>query len=244
MMRMPSAPSGQPDNPKPNKLEPMGISRKHLLFAGMAALVLGIAGPLVSQDPKDADKAKESAALKAIASSEGTFVGAKKCKMCHNKVGETFDKWEKGPHAGAFETLKSDKAKAIAKEKGLEDASKAPECLKCHVTAFSMLEDEEKVDKKFPMEMGVQCEACHGPGGDHAKARMKAKSKITDDVLPAGLDGEMTLPDLGLCLSCHNEESPTFKEFKYGERLKAIAHLHPLREKPRVEPPKKEKDAE
>jgi len=221
----------------------MGISRKHLLFAGFAALVLGSAGPLVSQDPKDAGANKESAALKAIDASAGKYVGSKKCKMCHNKVGETFDKWSKGPHAKAFETLKSDKAKEIAKEKGIEDATKAPECLKCHVTALAHLKDTKKVDKKFPMEMGVQCEACHGPGGDHQKARMKAKSKIKADELPAGLDGEMAMPDLGLCVSCHNEESPTYKEFKFGERLEAIAHMHPLREKPRVVPPKKKVEA-
>ena len=222
----------------------MGISRKHVLIAGFAALMLGVAGPLISQDPKDSADKKESAALKAIAASTGTYLGAAKCKMCHNKVGDTFDIWSKGKHAGAFATLKGDKAKEIAKERGIEDASKAPECLKCHTTALEFVEDAKRVDKKFDLEMGVQCETCHGPAGDHSKARMKAKSKITAEELPAGLDGEMTMPDLQLCLSCHNEESPTFKEFKFGERLEAIAHLHPLREKPRVAPPKKEKKAE
>mgnify|MGYP002725679329 CR=1 FL=1 len=222
----------------------MGISRKHLFLAGFAALVLGVAGPLTSQDPAEAKAKKESAAMKAIAGSAGKYVGASKCKMCHNKVGETYDIWSKGAHAGAFKTLQSDKAKEIAKEKGIEDASKAPECLKCHTTALDLVKDTKKVDKKFKLELGVQCESCHGPGGDHQKARMKAKSKIKADVLPAGIEGEMFMPDLELCLSCHNEESPTYKEFKFGERLKAIAHMHPLREKPRVAPPKKEKKAE
>ncbi len=30
-----------------------------------------------------------------------------------------------------------------------------------------------------------------------------------------------------LCLTCHNEESPTFKEFKFKERWEKIAHPIP-----------------
>ncbi|RMH02953.1 MAG: hypothetical protein D6702_07360 [Planctomycetota bacterium] len=220
----------------------MGVTRKHSLLAGFAGLAILAASPLLSQDPAAA-KPKESAALKAIAAQSGKYVGAKKCKMCHSKVGNTYGIWEKSKHAQAYKTLQGDEAKAIAKERGIEDPAKAPECLKCHVTAFAHLKDEKKVDKRFDITAGVQCETCHGPGGDHMKARMKAKSKLSADKLPEGLGGEMTLPDEQLCRSCHNEESPSYKEFKFAERLKAIAHLHPLRKEPRVAPPKKEAEA-
>ena len=52
-------------------------------------------------------------------------------------------------------------------------------------------------------------------------------------------EGEIVLADEGLCRSCHNENSPSYKEFKFGERLEKIRHLHPLRKAPRVTPPKK-----
>lgn len=225
----------------------MRITRKPLLFAGLAALVFGVAGPLSSQDPEETWKKQDSAALKAILASGSKYSGASKCKMCHNKaeIGDTYAIWEKSGHAKAFATLQSDKAKEIAKEKGIEDASKAPECLKCHVTAAAYMGDEEKVGAKFKFEEGVGCEVCHGPGLDHQKARLDAKSKPSADRLPEVPEGEIFIPDLALCSNCHNEESPTFKEFKPEERLKAIAHLHPLREKPRVAPPepkKKEKE--
>ena len=50
------------------------------------------------------------------------YIGAKKCKMCHNKLakGEQFKKWSEAPHSKAFATLQSDKAKEIAKEKALQ----------------------------------------------------------------------------------------------------------------------------
>jgi len=51
--------------------------------------------------------------------------------------------------------------------------------------------------------------------------------------------GELVVPDLALCSQCHNDESPTYVAFDPEKMLKAIAHLHPLREKPRVSPPKK-----
>ena len=38
------------------------------------------------------------------------------------------------------------------------------------------------------------------------------------------------VPDENLCETCHNEESPTFKGFKYEEALKQIAHPNPAAE--------------
>ncbi|MBT4360943.1 MAG: hypothetical protein HOD11_08240, partial [Candidatus Marinimicrobia bacterium] len=67
------------------------------------------------------------------------YIGSKKCKMCHSKaeVGSQYSIWEKGPHAGSLETLKTDAAKAIAKKMGLKTApEQTPECLTCHVTGW------------------------------------------------------------------------------------------------------------
>ncbi len=69
--------------------------------------------------------------------------------MCHKgtKKGNVFEKWEKGPHAKAFETLK---------KKGEE---KNPECLSCHVTGF--YESVYKVgDANASKFEGVQCGCC------------------------------------------------------------------------------------
>ena len=53
----------------------------------------------------------------------GLLVGAKKCKICHKKAeeGNQWQKWLDGPHAKAFATLGTDKAKAVAAELGIDD---------------------------------------------------------------------------------------------------------------------------
>ena len=56
------------------------------------------------------------------------YVGVKMCAICHKKddSGNQMGVWEKGPHAKAFETLGTDKAKEIAKKQGIDDPQKRP----------------------------------------------------------------------------------------------------------------------
>lgn len=171
------------------------------------------------------------------------YVGNAKCKMCHKKVevGEQYAKWEASPHAGAFETLKSEKSAQIAKNKGIEgEAWETPECLKCHTTGFGVggyeVKDEDfwnpepedktgvKAVKRMKGLQAVGCEACHGPG-----SKYKSK-KIMQAIFAGELDGTtvgLTKISEKTCTGCHNEESPTFKPFNYGERKVEIAHSIP-----------------
>ncbi len=83
--------------------------------------------------------------IAAVATADGpTYVGAKKCKMCH-KV--QYTSWESTHHAQATDAAK----------KGVEGRAYEAACLKCHAT---------NADENLP---GVQCEACHGPGSDYKK---------------------------------------------------------------------------
>lgn len=128
------------------------------------------------------------------------YITSKKCKMCHKgaKKGEVFEKWEKGPHAKAFESLKA---------KG-ED--KNPKCLECHTTGY---------DGKAFKEEGVGCEACHGPGSDYKKMSvMKDKKK--------SIEMGMIVPDEALCKKCHNEKSPTFKGFDFAKFSEKVSHKY------------------
>ena len=143
------------------------------------------------------------------------YVGAEKCKMCHNAPakGAQYTKWTESAHFKAFTVLGTEAAKTVAQAKGIADPQKAPECLKCHVTGGG-------ADAKVKMEEGVGCEACHGAGGDYWQmAVMKDKAKAT----AAG----MVLPDEATCKKCHNEESPTFKGFDFAAMHAKIAHKNP-----------------
>ena len=133
------------------------------------------------------------------------YIGAVKCKMCHNKPdkGEQYNKWLAGPHAKAMESLKGD------------DATN-PKCLKCHSTAA--------VGKKLNMGVktseGVSCESCHGPGSVYkSMSIMKDRAKSVANGL--------IIPSEKLCKTCHNSESPHYKGFNYAEYLKKIAHPNP-----------------
>ena len=160
------------------------------------------------------------------------YIGAGKCFMCHKKdaSGNQMQKWMDGPHAKAFATLGTDEAKAIAAEKGLGDPQTEDACLKCHVTAHG--KPAEAFDPKFKaadksdshLTDGVGCEACHGPGSEYKSNKvMKAITSGENDGATVGLLN----PDAALCMTCHNEESPTFKGFDFAEYSAKIAHPIP-----------------
>ena len=162
----------------------------------------------------------------AAMAAEAEYVGNKTCKMCHNKAskGKVWDAWKAMSHSKAFETLNSDAAKAIAKEKGLaKPPAEEAACLKCHVTAHGV--EAERLGKKHKVEDGVGCESCHGAGGKYWK------KKVMQD-REASIAAGMIVPDEKTCTACHNEESPSFKAFCYHERVEQIRHLNPL--KPRT----------
>jgi len=140
------------------------------------------------------------------------YVGTKKCKICHKseKSGNQWGKWSEGPHAKAFETLASEESKKIAEKMGIEDPQKSDKCLSCH--------------NGWDGEEAVGCEDCHGPGSEYKSM------KVMKGIFKGELKGE----DYGLvtiteetCKKCHNENSPTYKEFKFEEFLKQIAHPVP-----------------
>jgi nitrate reductase cytochrome c-type subunit len=155
---------------------------------------------------------------------ENKYVGSKFCAACHKsgKGGTSYAVWEKTAHANAFKMLQGEEAKKIGKEKGLKSAPhEAPECLKCHVTGGG---SAKNVEASFKKEEGIGCEACHGAASGfkmiHAKGD-KAKNKEAGMVIPA--------KDEKLCITCHNEESPTFKGFKFEESWAKIAHSKPAK---------------
>jgi hypothetical protein len=153
-----------------------------------------------------------------------SFVGVKTCGMCHkkDKDGNQLKVWEGTKHAKAYETLASDEAKKIAKEKGIDDPQKAEACLKCHASGYA---EGAMVGKKFSVEDGVQCETCHGAGSEYKSMKtMKDHAKA----VAAGMkDFSAEGAAEALCKTCHNEESPTFKGFNFAEKYKEISHMIP-----------------
>lgn len=157
----------------------------------------------------------------AVAMAGHEIVGAPKCKMCHKKAatGDQWGIWLKSGHAKAYETLATDEAKKIAADKGLGDPQKEDACLKCHTTTGFLGPDVAvAASNKYVISEGVGCEACHGAGSDYKK---KSVMKDSAKAKAAGLEMHKNADH---CTKCHNEESPTFKEFDFDKNWAKIEH--------------------
>jgi len=150
------------------------------------------------------------------------YIGAAKCKMCHNKPpkGEQYKKWMEGPHANAMKTLSTDKAKEIATAKGIADPTTDAACIKCHSTMGHI---DSKLTAGLKASEGVSCESCHGPGSMYKGTSVM---KNREQALQKG----MIDPTEELCKTCHNEESPTHVPFDYAARVAEISHDDPTTE--------------
>jgi predicted CXXCH cytochrome family protein len=117
----------------------------------------------------------------AFSEEPGTYVGAKKCSVCHSAINTT---WQETRHARAMESLKKSNQESL------------PNCVKCHVTGYER--DGGFIDNELTPEMaGVQCEVCHGPGGHHVKSPMDKKM--------------IKEPGEDLCRQCHTKgQDPGF----------------------------------
>ncbi len=109
----------------------------------------------------------------------GYYAGGGSCESCH---GDYADSWRNTPHARALDSL----------AEVYQDYN--PECVDCHVTGLGYLGGFERPDLT-PELAGVQCEMCHGPGGEHVENGAKPSGAITFET----------------CIKCHTEtRDPAF----------------------------------
>ncbi len=188
----------------------------------VAVLLVFVASALAQQQP--------------VAGAE--YVGHQQCKVCHNKpsTGAQWSKWSEMGHSKAIEVLKTDEAKQVAADLGLEvPPHEAPDCLRCHVTAYDV--ETKALPAALKMADSVQCESCHGPASVHVEAAKKVMfSKDAGDI---DLTSFVRHADDATCRTCHNEESPTWKAdrytledgtkagFDFEQAWKKIAHPNP-----------------
>ncbi len=146
------------------------------------------------------------------------YAGVERCQVCHeaDDIGNQFAAWHASKHAIAYETLKSEDAAKIAKERGLKKpAYESPECLECHVTGYA--DTLAQYGEKYKVTDGVGCESCHGAGEFFRKA------DIMCDIEKAKANG-LIIPTAEDCLACHNERSPRYKPFDFKTFDAKIAH--------------------
>jgi hypothetical protein len=191
----------------------------------MTLAALGLT--LASFASAEGEKKEVAVAVDVVAhATEGgwQFLGVDGCKICHKseKSGNQHGLWMESKHAKAFEVLGTEEAKTVAVAAGVEgNPQEADACLQCHVTGHGA--KAEMFGPKYTKEEGVGCESCHGAGSGY-----KAKKTMEDRT--ASIAAGLIMPTEAQCQTCHNEKSPTFKEFKYAEMVKTIAHPTPKSE--------------
>jgi hypothetical protein len=116
------------------------------------------------------------------------YVGSDHCMQCHvSQAG----RWRMTQHSDAFESL------------AVRNQDYNPECVPCHTTGFGYAGGLSRPDLD-PDMINVQCEACHGAGGDH----------VLYQTVPYGKTEKKT------CTGCHNEShSPSFDYEVYYEKV-------------------------
>jgi hypothetical protein len=158
--------------------------------------------------------------VNALSAQNFKYIGADKCKVCHNKPanGDAYGVWAKSPHALAMKTLSSQASLDYAKKNGIADPTKEAKCLKCHSTFDKVAANMRAT---ITQAEGVSCEACHGPGSTYKSPTIMKNKKMA-------MDNGLIMPDKNVCLGCHNKENPFFKEFNFEAAAAKIAHPDPL----------------
>ncbi len=153
------------------------------------------------------------------------YVGVMACEECHSgaMMGHQFSKWRLSAHAEAYAVLGTQKARDIAKEKGVKvDPQESDECLRCHTTGHG--EPAGRFLPSFDIAQGVSCEACHGPGSEY-----QPEAIMTDPV--AAYQAGLWKVDRDTCIKCHPKEVHG-KPFDFEAMWKKIDHSKPRNQEP------------
>jgi len=123
---------------------------------------------------------------------EGRYVGAGQCRDCHQRE---YAQWKTTRHAGAYKTLLD------------VHRHYQPRCISCHVVGYGTPHGYKVGMPEEPLG-NVQCEVCHGPGGEHVAS-------------PASTNIRRLVPER-VCLECHNPDHSD--HFVYSEKLPKVRH--------------------
>jgi hypothetical protein len=145
-------------------------------WSAVAASVLVVAACFLWQPPvpgREPAAAKNADGKKETTSSAAHIAGRSSCsgRACHGGFDAAagggaqqneFTTWLAfDKHARAFDVLKGDRARRMAKNLGIESADKDARCLACHSTP--QLAGPVSEELAALRSDGVSCEACHGP---------------------------------------------------------------------------------
>ncbi|MDN3640308.1 multiheme c-type cytochrome [Simiduia curdlanivorans] len=111
-------------------------------------------------------------------------------------------------HSRAYQTLLTDRSKAMAQRLGLGSAHTAKACLDCHADNVAAAQRGQK----FQLSDGVSCEACHGGSEKWLKSHTEPQVSHADNIANGLYPTENALDRSALCLSCHKGTGSKFAD--------------------------------
>lgn len=152
---------------------------------------------------------QQTATAEPIDSNQHLGVASCATGVCHGKLTEAEDSnvwlneyriWSGDDrHARAYQTLLSDRSKAIARKLGLPNAQGAKICLDCHSDNVPPAQR----GTKFQLSDGVGCEACHGGAEKWLESHTEPGVSHADNLANGMLGTEDINVRAQVCLSCH-----------------------------------------
>ncbi|HEV8703169.1 MAG TPA: redoxin domain-containing protein [Candidatus Polarisedimenticolia bacterium] len=131
------------------------------------------------------------------------YVGGAACRDCH---AAEYEQWNRTPHAAAFAVI-------LQAGRGHD-----PTCTPCHTTGMGHKGGFGDQAASGGAMTHVQCEVCHGPGGDHVKAPAPLKKStiygITDQCSFCIIQG--------VCATCHDQANDP--KFDIERALPLVRH--------------------
>ena len=156
-----------------------------------------------------------------VAADGAKFVGNKKCIGCHKTQ---FQSWKEDYHAKALDDLMpgiKTEEKTKCNLDPNKDYSTDASCLECHATGYG------KPAMTNANLDNVGCESCHGPGSSYRNIKIMNKKKYEADretQHTLAVEAGLLAPDEALCVTCHNDKSPTWKGFDFDKMIKDVDH--------------------
>ncbi|HUV87832.1 MAG TPA: multiheme c-type cytochrome [bacterium] len=139
----------------------------------------------------------------------GYFLGAEACRQCHSTA------YKDAIKTAHFNTFVDDPENPYDFVSIWKADGRPEYCLQCHTTGWDPGKGNHGADEVEYRKglLGVQCEACHGPGSEHVKGGGDA-AKITLSY------------DAGVCGACHTgDHNPTYGEWEESEHADALNGL-------------------
>jgi predicted CXXCH cytochrome family protein len=140
---------------------------------------------------------------------DGYYLGADACRQCHST---SFRHAENTKH---FLTFVDDPENPYDFVSIWKDDGQPDYCLPCHTTGWDPEQDNHGADEADYRKglLGIQCEACHGPGSEHVRGGGDP-AKITVSYAAE------------VCGSCHvGDHNPTYTEWKDSAHADALNGL-------------------